>query len=460
MRILHVIPGVATRYGGPSAAIWPLVSALNGLPEVCAEIATTDADGANARLSRSELPEDVTVHLFRRNWSEQWKLSIGMWRWLQRNVADYDLIHIHGVWSFATAAAARAAESHGTPFVVRPAGMLSQYSWGHRGWKKQVYWRLVESRTLERAAGFHVTSHQEAAEVRALLPNAQVFVIPNGVDEQAFSLKRFQTRITADSSLQERDCERALSSPKEVGVEAKSGPSEGLGSGNKTTVGKSTVLNILRDRCNDLATDVPLVLFLSRLHPKKGIVDRLLPAFVAMQSVATLAIVGEEDSRAPGYEREIRNAIERLGLDPRVTLLGPVYGDDRWSLFDAADVFVLPSHSENFGIVVAEAMARACPVVVTDTVQSCDHVALANAGEIVPGNASELAAALDRVLSNREINKAYGDAGREYAEQHFRWDKIAREIRQMYDRCLRTSDIAGDFQHTNNENNCSVAPGE
>jgi glycosyltransferase involved in cell wall biosynthesis len=392
MQVLHVIPGVAPRYGGPSTAIWPLVSALNQLPGIRAEIATTDADGAKRRLSRSDLPGDVAVHLFRRDWSEQWKVSLAMRSWLRRNANHFDLIHIHGVWAFATMAAARAAERNDIPYIVRPAGMLSAYSLRHRGWKKRIYWQLMEGRTFNRACGLHVTSDQEAAEVRSLRPNARVFVIPNGVDEAAFSCKRM------------------------------------------------TTLNGVPPLCRKLALDKPVVLFLSRLHPKKGIVDRLLPAFAAMQTAALLTIVGEEDNRAPGYKNEIRRAVERLGLERRVSLREAVYGDDRWALFDAADVFVLPSHSENFGIVVGEAMALACPVVVTDSVQSCSHVVAANAGEVVSGNPSALAEALDRVLSSPKQKQAFGESGRAYAEQHFRWGRIAHEVRKMYDDCLATSD--------------------
>jgi glycosyltransferase involved in cell wall biosynthesis len=391
LKILHVIPAVAPRYGGPSTAIWPLVAGLNSLPSLIVDVATTDADGPRGRLAISDLPTGLTVRLFRRNWSEQWKVSLDLHAWLRRHVAEYDLIHIHAVWSFATAAAARAAQRAGVPYIVRPAGMLSDYSWTHRGWKKRLYWSLVEQRTIQSATGFHVTSGQEAGEVRALRPDARVFVIPNGVAESAFS------------------------TPTDQGA--------------------------LRARCGEAAGVLPLVLFLSRLHPKKGIVDLLLPAIATMRTPCFLAIAGGADAHSPEHEAEVTRAIERIGLQKRVALLGGVSGDDRWAMFDGADVFVLPSHAENFGIVVAEAMARGCPVVVTDAVQSCAHVTAAGAGEVVRRDVRALAQSLDRVLAEPQLRDTYGNAGRAYAAEHFRWECIAEQVRQMYADCLQDAAV-------------------
>jgi len=365
-----------------------MVRALNAIDGVRAAIATTDADGADGRLSAADLPPDVPVHMFRRTCSEQWKLSIGLRRWLARHTGEYDIVHIHAVWSFATATAARAAARHNIPYIVRPAGMLSSYSWNNRGWRKRLYWSLVERQTIQKAAGFHATSDEEAAEVRGVRADAKVFVITNGVEDAAFTAPR----DAAD----------------------------------------------LRRRCGANAADKPIVLFLSRLHPIKGIVDRLLPAVASMRSPCFLAIVGADDAHSPGHSGDVMAAIDGLGLRGRVALLGAVTGSQRWPLFDGADAFVLPSHSENFGVVVAEAMARGCPAVVTQAVQSCEHVAAARAGEVVPGDVPALASALDRVLSEPELRTVYRASGRAYARRHFCWDEIAQRVKRMYADCLAT----------------------
>ena len=105
-------------------------------------------------------------------------------------------------------------------------------------------------------------------------------------------------------------------------------------------------------------------------------------------------------------------------------------------MYDGADVFVLPSHSENFGVVVGEAMARGCPVVVTEGVQSSEHVRVGRAGEVVPFDVEALAMALDRLLAQPELRRTYGEGGRMYAAEYFRWARIAGQIHRMYDACL------------------------
>lgn len=391
LRVLHVIPGIARRYGGPSEVIVPLVAALNKMADVQAELVTTDADGAGRRLSAADIPHGLPIHVFRRNISERWKVSLGLRSWLRQHARDFELLHVHALWSFATAAAARSAERSGVPYIVRPAGMLSDYTWQRQGWQKRGYWKLIEQRTVAKAAAFHATSNEEAAEVRAVRPDARVFTIPNGVDEEAFTVPRDTQSLRAQLA--------------------------------------------------SAAADMPIILFLSRLHPKKGIVDRLLPAVAAMRTACLLVMAGGEDPHAPGHELEIRQAIERHKLAHRVALLGSVPPAERWAMFDGADVFALPSHSENFGIVVAEAMARGCPVVVTDHVQACEHVRAAGAGEVVPGDVGELATALDRMLTNGELRQSYGERGREYAARHFRWQRIAEAIHEMYRQCLAVRQV-------------------
>jgi glycosyltransferase involved in cell wall biosynthesis len=359
-----------------------MVAELNQLPDVSGEIATTDADGPRRQISVADLPDKASIHVFRRTFSEQWKLSLGLHAWLQKNAGQYDLLHIHTLWSFSSAVAARAAKRHGIPYIVRPAGMLSPYTWSRGRLKKNAYWIGIERATIRDAAGFHVTSDDEAAEVRWLRSDANTFVIPNGVEPAAFTEPRMTTH--------------------------------------------------LRNRCETSAQNLPILLFLSRLHPKKGILDRLLPAVAAMRTSCLLAIVGDEDSRAQGYEAAIQNAIKGFGLENRVAMLGPVFGNERWALFDGAAAFVLPSHSENFGIVVAEAMARGCPVVITKEVQAAALVTKAGAGIVVDGDAEGIAAALDFLLKDDEQRATVGARGHRFALQHLRWSCVAEKLRSMY----------------------------
>jgi glycosyltransferase involved in cell wall biosynthesis len=383
---LHVIPAIAARYGGPSSAVRSLCSALSEITDTTVELATTDADGAGGTLPASAVPQDFPVHVLTREFSERWKYSRSMTRWLRENVGRFDVVHIHALWSHSSAAAARAAAHAGVPYIIRPAGMLSKYSLSHGAWSKRLYWWLIEHSTVCRASCFHATSRLEAADIRDVLPKANVRIVANGVEEEAWETPRDQAH--------------------------------------------------LRRRLGLVDDPRPILLFLSRLHSKKGIVDLLLPSLARMKSPPVLAIVGGADEHDPCYEQLVKECIRKLRLEATVHLLGAVEGPSRWQLFDGADAFVLPSHSENFGIVVAEAMARRCPVVITEGVQCFDHVLAAGAGLVVPGEVAALTQALERVLSDPQGRATMGNAGATYAHDHFCWDQIARQVRRMYEEVI------------------------
>jgi glycosyltransferase involved in cell wall biosynthesis len=386
MRVLHVIPSIAPRYGGPSTAIISMVTALDDFCE-STSIATTDADGKNSSHQSFSASVNVIVNFFKRDYSETWKISFQLRKWLISNVNNYDLVHIHALWSFSTAVAAKACMNMHVPYVIRPAGMLSSYSWQHKGWKKQLYWRLLERKTIQNASAFHATSPGEEQDIKRVHADARVFVIPNGVEDSAFTYP-----VTKNNNEVRR---------------------------------KLTWID-----------NKPVILFLSRLHPKKGIVDRLLPAMTELQSNAQLIIVGDEDSHYPGYKVEVEAEIKKLNLSGHVHLMKPVWGNDRWDYLDIADLFVLPSHSENFGIVVAEAMARGCPVVTTVEVQSAPLVEEAKAGVIVDGESKELAAAIDRLLNKPGLRSSMASSGKQYSRENLRWDRIGKQIASMYSSIL------------------------
>lgn len=386
MRALHVIPGVAPRYGGPSTAIREMAAALARCPGVAVEVAATDADGAGGRLAEhfaADFP--VPLRLFRRTLSERWKYSRGLGRWLRARVGDYDVVHVHAVWSYATTAACRAAARAGVPVVLRPCGMLSDYTLGRSAWVKRGYWALVERGNMAAVRAFHATSRAEADEVRRLVgPAARVEVIPNGVDATAFDLPPAPRVLPA-------------------------------------------------------AGGRPVILFLGRLHPKKGLTDLLLPALARLGQGAFLAVAGGPDDHAPGYEAEVRRTVEQLGLADRVALLGPVAPAERWALLDGAAVFALPSRSENFGIAVAEAMARGVPVVVTDGVQAADHVTAAGAGRVVPQTVEAVAGALAGLLADPAGRAEAGARAKAYARAEFDWDRIAGRIASLYEELVGTA---------------------
>jgi len=266
--------------------------------------------------------------------------------------------------------------------------MLSEYTWRKSKWKKLAYWWLRERSNVRHGSGFHVTSAGERQELLRLGVTVPIEVIPLGIANDGWD-----TPVEPDW---------------------------------------------LRAQCPQ-ACGRPIVLFLSRLHPIKGITDFLLPALARMKTDAFLAIIGGEDEHAPGFARQVIIAVARLGLREKVALLGPVPPERRWAAFDGAEVFVLPSHSESFGIVVAEAMARGKPVVITSGVRFAEHVTASQAGAVVRPDAGDLADSLDVWLCDPSRRARAGEAGRRYIQQHLTWRRTAEELADLYSRVCRTS---------------------
>ena len=387
-RVLHVASAIAPQYGGTTTAILGLCEALARVKGLTVELAATDADGPGGHLPASAFEGfPFRTHLFPVTRSERWKYCPSLSAWLRANAGRFDLLHLHGAWCYSTRAGRRSASACSRPYVFSPHGMLSGYSFARFPVLKRMYWNSIEKANSRNAASMFATSLGEADELRTLALPSPVRIVPLGVDAQAWT------------------------TPVDPGA--------------------------LRRLCGSAAADRPILLFLSRLHPKKGIVDFLLPAFARLKIPAFLAIAGGVDNSAPGYPAEVKAAIARLGVGDRVAWLGPIAPSERWGLFDGAAAFVLPSHQENFGLVVAEAMARGCPVVVSDRVQSCDHVVAADAGHVVPLGVEALAAAFaECVLVEPRQRAEMARRARVYSSENFRWDNVARMTFDMYRECV------------------------
>jgi glycosyltransferase involved in cell wall biosynthesis len=384
LRILHVVSGLSWRFGGLAASVLTMTDALARTGRVVVEIATTTADGSGGCLRIQQRPRPtVPCHWFRRDAIERWKFSLGLGAWLAAHAADYDLLHVHALWTFSTTAACWAARRVGVPYILTPHGMLSDYSFARGRQRKQLYWQLLERSNVRHAARIHVTSQSEADDLAALDVATRPAVVPLGLPEEAW-----------------------------------------------TTPARPT---LLRERCGVAAGTRPILLCLGRLHPIKGIVDVLLPAMASLRRQAFLALVGGPDEHEPGYGQQVRREILRLGLERDVALLGPVAGPERYTIFDGAELLVLPSHYESFGLVAAEAMARGVPVIISDRVKIADHVRAAPAGRIVPLNPAALAQACQELLADGGQRRQLGGAGRTYVQQYLHWPRVAQALVDLYE---------------------------
>lgn len=370
VRVLHVVPSFAPafRYGGPIQSVLRLCQSLAGAG-VELQVATTNTDGPSVLdvpTDRFVDHEGVQVRYFARTTSAGYAFSVALARYLIREVRNFDLVHVTSTFSFPATMAEIAARRAGRPYVVSPRGSLQQWALGQKRWKKVPYWTLIERGNLRTAAALHATSTSEADDIQGVLPGAPVFIVPNGCD--------------------------AVSVP-------------------------------------EAAREPARVVFLGRIHKKKGF-DVLVPALSevarAIPEVETIVAGPDQD----GEWRRIEQNVEKATPRPRVRYVGPVYGEEKYRLLASATVFVLPSHSENFGISVVEAMACGTPVVVS---RNCpwEEVRTSGAGHWVENTPEAVASAILQVLKDRPAAKRMSQAGRALARK-YSWPELGRSMAREY----------------------------
>jgi glycosyltransferase involved in cell wall biosynthesis len=387
LKVLHVIPSLSPTQGGPSFAL-PLMERALTQAGVEVTVATTDDNGPRTRLSvplgQPQTTNGATRYYFRKQ-TEFYKCSVPLWRWLGRRVGEFDLVHVHALFSFTSLAAARCARRRRVPYVIRPLGVLNR--WGmenRRALLKSLSFRLIETPMLRRAAAMHYTSEQERIEAEAAGATARPFVVPLGLD-----LRPLQTLPGPDRFF-------------------KRWPQ---------------------------AMDRAVVLFLSRIDPKKGL-DLLIDAFAAVKkrhADAALVIAGNGEE---SFVRGLRERAERVGIAGDVVWAGFLDGADKLAALAAARVFVLPSHSENFGIALVEALAAGLPCITTEGVAVSADVRECNAGLVVPAESSALAVALDRLLSDGDLRARLGGNARRLAIERFSLEAMGAALKRLYENVL------------------------
>lgn len=257
------------------------------------------------------------------------------------------------------------------PFVVSPRGMLAPAALAFSPAKKRVFWKLLQGPAIRSAACLHATSEQEYEEIRKFGLNQPVAIIPNGIDVPELPSQP-PARPTAER----------------------------------------------------------IVLSLGRIHPKKGLVplvhawSRVEPKFPEWR----LKIVGPSEA---GHDNELRALAAAVGLT-RISIENPVYGEAKATAYQEADIFVMPTLSENFGLTITEALAAGTPAISTKGApwsgldrQGC--------GWWIDNGIEPLAAALAHAMAlPRETLKAKGEKGREWMVRDFSWDRVARDMLDVY----------------------------
>jgi glycosyltransferase involved in cell wall biosynthesis len=298
----------------------------------------------------------------------------------------FDVVHIHGTWTPILTVASYLAFAKGIPVVISPHGCLEPWALQHRGWKKKLALALYQKRIFSKASMMVATAKQELESIRCLGIEMAVAVIPNGVD-----MPPVRTHLQ------------------------------------------------VRERT---------FLFLSRIHPIKGLPD-LVSAWALVRQPGWRVVIAGPDEE--GHLDEIRTLIDSLGLGGDFEFTGLVTGDRKEALFAEADAFVLPTYSENFGIAVAEALARGVPVITT-TGAPWEDIETWRCGWWVQPGVDGVARALVAAMNTpREELSEMGRRGVQLVKEKYSWDQIGRDALEACRWMLGQSQQRPDFVDVKNQ---------
>lgn len=386
LKILHVQDTLSPRYGGPASVLPQLVKAqaAAGCDVV---VATTTADHPTGNYHEpgwDTLADGAVKVYYAPVKISTLRISPAFTSFMRRSISNFDIVHVHGLYRYPSTSAATMARRRKIPYIIRPHGSLDPYMYGKSTMGtprlKRIYERLFDMPNLHGASAIHYTAEDEREKASFLNLRSPSFIASNGLDWQAFET------LPARGAMRER---------------------WGVG-------------------------EDPVVLFLGRLHFKKGL-DLLIPAFDQVRKRipnAQLVIAGPDND---DYERTVRGWVADRGLESAVHFVGTLHGADVVQAYVDADVFALPSYTENFGMTVVEAMACELPVVISDQVNIHAEISSAAAGLVTRCDADEVATALNALLGDASRRRSMGEIGRRLAKERYAWPSIVSGLTKEYE---------------------------
>ncbi len=383
MRILQVISSLSPASGGPAQAVLELSEALISAGQNVS-IYATDYGLANSNAFLKKICDrGISIELFKSSLG-RYCYAPSLAKRLKEKIQEFDVVHIHGLWTFPIFIASRMCQTQGVPYLVRPCGMLDPYCLKHHRMRKKVYYLLREEKTLRNAAAIQFTTEEEKERsIRDAFCSKSV-VVPLGLNLEPY----LQT------------------------------PPQGS----------------FRKRLPETGNQ-KIILFLGRLSFKKGL-DFLIRAFTRLAKKRDdihLVIAGPDDEN---YGKYLTRWIEEGNIGNRVTRIGFVEGVEKLSLFLNSDLFCLLSHQENFGLAVLEAMAAGLPVVVSPQVNLAAEIRRHEAGLVTSLEDEKVEEAISRLLGDAALRREMGRRGRQFVRETYSWDRVLDAWLQLYERVL------------------------
>ncbi len=371
VRVIQTISSLAPERGGPPRTVPPLCDALV-TQGVIPSILSFEEDHLSTPLS--PLDSSVNTKLVPLGSSISGRMrGLVQFRSMLKSIVTEtgaDIIHDNGLWEPTNHIAAVVSRRTDTRLVVTIHGMLTRWSLQQKALKKKVAWHVYQRKNLQRASLIHATSDEEVDDIRRSGLRNPIAYIPNGV-------------VIPDTSNEQ--------------------------------------LRYSGERS---------VLFLSRIHKKKGLLN-LVKAWAEIRPAGwSVVIAGPDDG---GHRSEIEAAIKQYGMTEIFSFLGSVDDGTKWDVYRKANLFVLPTYSENFGVVVAEALAAGIPVITTTGAPWKDLETFGCGWWIKPG-VDPLVACLKVALGLDDAARLeMGRKGREYVMSTYGWPRVAGMMTEAYE---------------------------
>jgi glycosyltransferase involved in cell wall biosynthesis len=389
MRVLHVCPYMHPSAGGPPIVVDRLCLLAPSEGWDASVITTSLYCEDDGNELQKKLRERIDAKVLPIGGPRFLKQAYWAGDVIDKAVRLADIVHLHTLWHPLNAIARKACTRHCRRYVMMPHGMLDPYSLGQKRWRKKIYLAASERRTLKGANRLIFTTfHEQQAARESLSWLGRAEIVHLGSDNPPDNMPREAARQAFVNLFPQ----------------------------------------IAGRRC---------LLFLGRLHPKKGL-ERLLtilPRIIHRHPSILLIIAGDGEHSHVLY---IKNLVQSINLEPYVLFTGMIDDLTKWWALASAEIFILPSKQENFGISVAEAMHSAVPVVISNKVNLWPFVERARAGFVVEEEEIELSLLerLDELLSAPGKGRCMGMRGQNFAREYFTWQRATRDMVLLYDRLM------------------------